>query len=96
MDATLTTDAIRSKVSTDQRWAERAILALYRRQTQSEQAARITNELNHIGFNGIDAEILSSFAEQLLRGRTLSHKQLAIAYRKLPKYAKQLLAIACG
>ena len=43
------------------------------------------------GFNGTDANILSSFAEQLLKGRTLSAKQLAIAFKKLPKYSRQVI-----
>jgi len=91
---TYTADDIRTKVSTDPRWTERALVALYKQQTPSEQASMTTRELNHVGFNGVDAELLTSFAQQVLRGRTLSAKQLAIAQRKLPKYARQLLAIA--
>lgn len=87
-------EIIKSKVSSDPRWATRAIAALYKRQTDDEQGMRITIERNGVGFNGVDAEILSSFAQQILRGRTLLYKQLAIAYKKLPKYAAQLASIA--
>lgn len=86
--------AIREKVGTDQRWAERAILAIYKNQTSEEQAIGDTKVHNSIGFTGTDGYILSSFATQLLRGRTLSEKQLTIAFKKMPKYAGQLCDIA--
>jgi hypothetical protein len=37
--------------------------------------------------------MLTSFAKQIARGRTLSEKQLSIAHRRLPKYAGQLAQI---
>ena len=87
---------IRNKVQTNRKWATRAIVALYTFQTDSEKHMRQTLKNNNVGFNGIDAELLSSFAEQILAGRTLSDKQIAIAYRKLGKYSKQLHRIACA
>jgi hypothetical protein len=75
----------------DAQWASRAITLLYSFQTVTEQEAQATAERNGAGFNGTDAFILSSFAEQLAKGRTLSPKQLAIAFRKLPKYAGQVV-----
>lgn len=84
---------IRQKLSSDPVWAARAITALYKRQTHDEQVTQDTRHHNDMGFTSADARILSSFAEQIHRGRTLSPKQLAIAYRKLPKYAKQLWEI---
>lgn len=91
----LTLEDYRQKLATDPNWAERAILALYDRQTIAEQAMGETTQRNSVGFNGADAFILSSFAKQLRRaGYHLSAKQLAIARKKLPKYAKQLMDIA--
>ena len=90
----MTKEEIKSKVSTDARWATRAIVVLFERQTESEKMAEMTSERNYVGFNGCDAEILSSFAKQVLNGKTLSVKQLAIAFKKLPKYSGQLLKIA--
>jgi hypothetical protein len=87
---------IRSKVQTDRRWATRAILALYSFQTDDEKWMRETLKNNNVGFNGIDAEILSSFAEQIRSGRQLSDKQFEVAHRKLGKYSKQLHRIACA
>ena len=93
---------IKENVSSNPIWAERAIVALWRYQTAHEQIAGETNVKNGVGFNGNDAYILTSFAEQINRkerqgvpaGRRLSPKQLVIAYKKLPKYAKQLFKIA--
>jgi hypothetical protein len=75
----------------DAQWASRAITLLYSFQTETEQEAQATAIRNGCGFNGTDAFILSSFAEQIAKGRTLSPKQLAIAYKKLPKYAGQVV-----
>jgi hypothetical protein len=79
------------QLATDAQWASRAITLLYGFQTSSEQEAQATAERNGAGFNGTDAFILSSFAEQIAKGRSLSPKQLAIAFKKLPKYAGQVV-----
>lgn len=84
----------RAALATNPAWAHRALVVLHDRQTRDEQETRTTETHNGVGFTGIDAEILSSFAEQVKRGRTLSVKQLAIAHRRLPKYAAQLWRIA--
>jgi hypothetical protein len=98
MDKIYEPKEIRELVGSNQAWAERALQALYAKQTTDERNSHQTIEKNHVGFNGVDAEILTSFAEQLATGRRqhLSPKQLAIAYKKLPKYAKQLHQIAYG
>ena len=80
------------KLATSPKWAERAITVLYGYQTSEEQEAGATKLQNGAGFNGTDAFILSSFANQLEKGRTLSPKQLAIAHKKLPKYRGQIVA----
>lgn len=82
---------VKHKLETDPNWASRAILKLYECQTAAEQSIGNTTENNGVGFNGLDGVILSSFAQQLLKGRTLTAKQLAIAHKKLPKYGKQVL-----
>ena len=82
---------VKTQLSSNPAWAQRAIVKLWERQTADEQAAQNTGHNNGVGFNGTDAFILSSFAEQINKGRTLSPKQLAIAFRKLPKYSKQII-----
>ena len=86
------TEYVKVQLSSNPAWAQRAIVKLWQRQTADEQTAQSTGYDNGIGFNGTDAFILSSFAEQINKGRTLSPKQLVIAFKKLPKYSKQIIS----
>jgi hypothetical protein len=95
----LTKEFIQEKLATNNQWLERGIIAIYNRQTAGEKAASITKELNGRGFNGCDAEFLSSLAEWINKshrqpGDRLSPKQAEIARRKMKKYAGQLLQIS--
>lgn len=85
---------------------ERALVALYERQTADEQASGDTSHKNGKGFNCFDAELGSSFAKQIVEqkelvraynnpeGKRLSPKQRAVARKMLIKYAGQLAGIA--
>lgn len=66
------------------------LLYLYGYQTPEEQSIEHTVEDNGVGFNGIDSEILSSFAKQVIAQRELSEKQYNILRLRLPKYYRQL------
>lgn len=81
---------IREAVATDAKWAVRGMLAIYANQTRDEQASEDTRYHNGIGFAGCDANLLSSFAKQVERGRSLSAKQMHYVFKKMPKYAGQL------
>jgi len=85
---------VKAKLSTDEKWAKRALLSIYAYQTADEQSMRTTNRWNGVGFSGCDADILSSFAEQLQRRGTLSHKQMAIVFKKMKKYSRQIIQIS--
>lgn len=85
---------IREMISTREDAQNRALVAIYNGQTETEKAAAVTVEDNGIGFSGVDAEILTSFAQQFLSRQWLSPKQRAILAKKLPKYAGQLWQIA--
>lgn len=85
---------IKAKVAVSQAWAIRGLLCIYANQTADEKACGQTHNLNGIGFSGCDAEILSSFAEQVIKGRNLSQKQMAIVFKKMPRYAGQLMRAA--
>lgn len=91
-----TKDQIVENMKISQKVMQRAIIAIYSKQTADEQRTEETRHNNGIGFNGSDAIILSSFAKQIQRGATLSAKQMAIALKKMPKYAGQLERIAKG
>jgi hypothetical protein len=72
----------------------RSIVEIYHRQTEDEKQDQTTNHANGIGFNGFDAKLLSSFAEQIIKYNRLSEKQMIIAKKKIFKYAKQITSIA--
>lgn len=96
MSRVWTVEEIKTLVLTNDKMVAHSVVVLYDRQTTSEQAAQETHERNGVGFNGVDAAILSSFAEFYKSRGYLSPKQTAIARKKLPKYARQLTAIANG
>ena len=81
---------IKNQLATNQAWAVKALVKVYTLQTLDEQVTGQTANLNGVGFSGIDSKILSSFAEQVNKGRTLSVKQMAIVYKKMPRYHKQV------
>lgn len=83
-------EEIKLKLSTDQKWIERAILRLYERQTCEEQESEETKVLNGRGFNAPDAKRLSYYAKYLKSGNHLSGSHLDRAKRSLPKYASQI------
>lgn len=87
-------------------WLVRGMLAILQWQTPDEQAHGQTVEDNGVGFNGVDAEILTSFCDQASRylvehpndrdryTRCLSPKQRELARKKMLKYAGQLARIS--
>jgi hypothetical protein len=81
---------IKAKLVGNDAWATRALVRIYAFQTAQEQSAGLTVEENGIGFNGTDAEILSSFAQQFNRRNWLSGKQMEILRRKIQKYWRQV------
>ena len=81
---------LREKLANDIRWSVKGLLRVYENQTADEQNSGTTKYHNGIGFTGADADILSSFAEQVKKGRQLSEKQRKILFKKMPRYARQL------
>jgi len=89
----------RDALSTDIGLAYACLLAIFSMQTEQEQAYDTVTEDNGVGFSGIDGEILSSFAKQLLTrrennpGARLSPKQEALLLKKMKKYARQYIML---
>lgn len=63
----LTKEVYLHKISTNDAWLIKAILVVYSGQTEQEQNSQVTLEENGMGFTGADAQILSSFANQIQR-----------------------------
>lgn len=85
---------LKSKMKDDKKWAVRGLIRVYQLQTSDEQQGHTVTYANGVGFTAFDADILSSFAEQVGKGRSLSDKQVSILKRLMPKYAGQLLTVA--
>lgn len=81
---------IKERIMKDDNAVKHALLRIYSFQTESEQMSGQTHETNRIGFNANDAEILTSFAEQLKNKGWLSKKQLDLTRKKIVKYSRQL------
>lgn len=78
----------------------RALVALFNRQTQSEQSSNTTDNLNTIGFAGCDARSGSLTAKTFLKNGTLQSWQVqkwmqeTRGYPRICKYHRQLNEIA--
>ena len=83
-------------LQTNDKMVIRSLMKLYGFQTDEEQDLGETTDYNGVGFNGADAPILSSIAENYLKWNRLTPKQLALVRKKMMKYAKQLTKIANG
>lgn len=98
---------VRENLAINDTWLIRGLLAIYARQTADEKSSEHTKHDNEVGFNGLDAPILSSFAKQVIQWNNteprfrrfnspLSPKQMPLLRRKMAKYAGQLAKIARG
>jgi hypothetical protein len=91
-----TKDVIKENLRTNVQWMIRCLEVLYLRQTEEEKKDKMTKYNNGMGFSGVDAEILTSFHNQVQKRKQyhnsvlLSEKQISICSKKLPKYWKQV------
>lgn len=89
-----TPDAIRDLLDRSDKAVERAVLAIYDRQTHDEQEVEDTRHRNGVGFASCHAHLGSYYAKWILAGRHLTGKHLDKARRMVRWYARQLSEIA--
>jgi len=82
---------LQQKLATDARWAQRALLAIFKNQTADEQCQGSVKHHNQMGFRCMDSYLLTSFANQLQTKGYLTTKQMDIIFKKMPIYARQLM-----
>jgi hypothetical protein len=98
-------ELFKTRIAENDVWLERAIHAVWKYQTQSEQLDEATKLNNGVGFNGTDGSFLTSLGNWIDRrtfsgsrkdlfGKVLSAKQKAFARKKMAKYAAQLVRIS--
>lgn len=86
-----TKETIGQLLNASDKAVERAVLAIYRRQTLDEQHSNCTTHRNGVGFSGAHAELGSYYARWLLSGRHLTGKHLEKARKMMHHYLSQLL-----
>ncbi len=77
-------------LASNNRAVERALVALYHRQTVDEQRTSTTKESNGVGFNARDAEYATYLAKWVISGRHLTGRHLEAGRRIATFYARQL------
>lgn len=82
---------MRAQITRDATQAARALLAIYRNQTMTEQRDRATRHRNGIGFTPIDAEFLTGIACWVKAGHALTPRQFEAVRDRIGKYAGQLV-----
>jgi hypothetical protein len=93
---TWTRTEIEALINTNDRAVERAMVAIWERQTRDEQATETNRHHNGIGFSGWTAKSGTYFANWVRSGRSLSGKHLAKARKIALHHAGQLTRIANG
>ena len=93
---TWTRTEIEALINTNDRAVERAMVAIWERQTADEQETQDTRHHNGIGFSGWTAKSGTYFARWVQSGRTLSGKHLVKARKIALHHAGQLTRIANG
>ena len=90
-----TVSFVKAQLGSNKVWALKALVRIFQEnQTNDEQVAKVTSHDNGIGFSGCDAEFLSSLAKQYLQRGSLSDKQMSFVFRKMPKYAGQVIKMS--
>ncbi|MFA5434141.1 MAG: hypothetical protein WC319_14955 [Candidatus Paceibacterota bacterium] len=85
---------VKTKLEHNHIWALKALIEISRFQTSEELENEVTRFINGVGFTGVDAKILTSFAKQYQSRGWLSQKQMEILHKRIPKYWKQIVAIS--
>ncbi len=89
-----TQEEIKEMLRENDRAVIRALIAIWKYQTVSEQGQGESHEDNNVGFTGVDAEICTSLVNFYNDRGYLTQKQMIIARKKSMKYTRQLKAIA--
>jgi hypothetical protein len=91
---TWTREDITALLTSSDRAVERAMVAIWKRQTADEQATETTRHSNGVGFSGWTARSGTYYAGWVQSGRQLTGKHLDKARKIALHHAGQLTAIA--
>lgn len=91
-----TQNHIRELLLVNDEAVERAILAIFRNQTDDEKSARVTKYQNGRGFTAAHAKLGSYYARWLAAGNKFSGTHKAKARKMALRYVRQLCEISNG
>lgn len=80
----------RINIATKNAWAVRALMYIFELQLPEEQHTGQVSSSNKVGFNKFDSEILTELAWTWKRTGRLTHNQLEVIKKRMPKYAEQI------
>jgi len=89
--SSMTEEKLISLIKEKDEWAIGGLITIYRNQTQDEQSNNSVKYQNSVGFNGYDADILSSISQFYLKNKFLTPKQIDVVKKSITKYSKQML-----
>jgi hypothetical protein len=87
-------ETIKERLLISDKWVTEGVIRIFEYQTASEQDSHQTSEDNGVGFNGVDAELLTSYAKFAIKSGFLTKGQMTYARKKMLKYSGQLAKIA--
>lgn len=91
---TWTIEEIKNLLNTSDKMVAHSVKVLFDLQTTDEQTTGETSHKNGVGFNGVDANFLSSCAQFYIHTGFLTARQTVLCRKKLIKYARQLTLVA--
>jgi len=88
-----TSESVKALLDRDALAVERAVCAIYRRQTDDEQESESTKHHNARGFSAFHAGTGTYYARWIMSGRRLSGRHLEKARKLAKHYAGQLIEV---
>jgi hypothetical protein len=86
-------DYIREQLSTNDKWAIRALERVFERQTWDEKVRADVEVYNNVGFRVMDAKILTSFHNFYKRNGYFTEKQMNYLKKRISHYANQVYSM---
>jgi hypothetical protein len=85
---------IKARLEADPEYRKQAIVTLFQKQTEWEQAAKATRDRNRVGFMSSHAVHGSKIALKLIAGEALSEEEVSKMDSIVTHYSKQLARFA--
>lgn len=85
---------IKYQLTEDKRWAFRALEVIYAQQLPDEKLFNQASHRNNMGFDKIDAKILTVIAERQKRKIPMSTRDIITVMTRMKKYSRQVFELS--